>query len=118
MNVEIGTEAAQFLKKECINGVFVAVHCACGKVRLLAFWEYLPISVNSQVMVPQSQLTCVSYAKEVGDDHCHWHSELLNFSISGIIFELGKRNKINGEKWSIERKKSRGRESRATFLFS
>ncbi len=26
MNVEIGTEAAKFLEKECINGIFVAVH--------------------------------------------------------------------------------------------
>jgi hypothetical protein len=26
MNVEIGTEAAQFLEKEYINGVFIAVH--------------------------------------------------------------------------------------------
>ncbi len=26
MNVEIGTEAAQFLEKEYINGIFVAVH--------------------------------------------------------------------------------------------
>jgi hypothetical protein len=27
MNVEIGTEAAQFPEKECINGIFLAVHC-------------------------------------------------------------------------------------------
>jgi hypothetical protein len=26
MNVEIGTEAMQFPEKECINGIFVAVH--------------------------------------------------------------------------------------------
>ena len=26
MNVEIGTEAAQFPEKECINGIFLAVH--------------------------------------------------------------------------------------------
>jgi hypothetical protein len=26
MNVEIGTEAAQFAEKEYINGIFVAVH--------------------------------------------------------------------------------------------
>jgi len=26
MNVEIGTEAAQFLEKEYINGIFLAVH--------------------------------------------------------------------------------------------
>jgi hypothetical protein len=26
MNVEIGTEAAQFPEKDCINGIFVAVH--------------------------------------------------------------------------------------------
>jgi hypothetical protein len=26
MNVEIGAEAAQFPEKECINGIFVAVH--------------------------------------------------------------------------------------------
>jgi hypothetical protein len=28
MNVEIGTEAAQFPEKECINGIFLAVHVA------------------------------------------------------------------------------------------
>jgi hypothetical protein len=27
MNVEIGAEAALFLEKEYINGIFVAVHC-------------------------------------------------------------------------------------------
>jgi hypothetical protein len=26
MNVEIGTEAAQFPEKECISGIFLAVH--------------------------------------------------------------------------------------------
>jgi hypothetical protein len=31
MNMEMGTEAAQFLEKEYINGIFVAVH---GKTRV------------------------------------------------------------------------------------
>jgi hypothetical protein len=31
MNVEIGTEAAQFPEKEHINGIFVAVHGQQGK---------------------------------------------------------------------------------------
>jgi hypothetical protein len=34
MNVEIGTEAAQFPEKEFINGIFVAVHadsCYAGQ---------------------------------------------------------------------------------------
>ncbi len=30
MNVEIGTEAAQFPEKEYINGIFVAVHNMCN----------------------------------------------------------------------------------------
>ncbi len=30
MNVEIGTEAAQFPEKEYINGIFVAVHLLAG----------------------------------------------------------------------------------------
>ncbi len=29
MNIEIGTEAAQFLEKENINGISVAVRCVC-----------------------------------------------------------------------------------------
>jgi hypothetical protein len=35
MNVEIGTEAAQFPEKEYINGIFVAVHASVGKQRIL-----------------------------------------------------------------------------------
>jgi hypothetical protein len=31
MKVEIGTEAAQFLEKEYINGIFLAV-CVAGKI--------------------------------------------------------------------------------------
>ncbi len=27
MNLEIGTEAAQFPEKECINGIFFTVYC-------------------------------------------------------------------------------------------
>ncbi len=30
MNVEIGTEAAQFPEKEYINGIFLAVHRVCS----------------------------------------------------------------------------------------
>jgi hypothetical protein len=29
MNMEIGTEAAQFPEKEYINGIFLAVYCSC-----------------------------------------------------------------------------------------
>ncbi len=31
MNVEIGTEAAQFPEKEYISGIFLAVQCIIGK---------------------------------------------------------------------------------------
>jgi hypothetical protein len=31
MNVEIGTETAQFLAKEYINGIFLAVHTQIGR---------------------------------------------------------------------------------------
>ncbi len=30
MNVEIGTQAAQFPENEYINGIFVAVYCHCS----------------------------------------------------------------------------------------
>jgi hypothetical protein len=30
MNVEIGTEAAQFPEKEYINGIFIAVQLSCN----------------------------------------------------------------------------------------
>ncbi len=32
MNVEIGTEAAQFPEKEYINGIAVAVHAQCAQI--------------------------------------------------------------------------------------
>jgi hypothetical protein len=35
MNVEIGTEAAQFPEMEYINGIIVAVHSLCVKVKVL-----------------------------------------------------------------------------------
>ncbi len=34
MNVEIGPQAVQFLEKEYINGVFVAVHSAYTQYKL------------------------------------------------------------------------------------
>jgi hypothetical protein len=34
MNVEIGTEAAQFPEKEYINGIFVAVHATAATTLL------------------------------------------------------------------------------------
>ena len=40
MNVEIGTDAAQFPEKEDINGIFVAVHPIRTK-RHGAFWATL-----------------------------------------------------------------------------
>jgi hypothetical protein len=52
MNVEIGTEAAQFLEKEYINGIFVAVqaHESTGTVHIkqkhiqyVAFYNYIAI---------------------------------------------------------------------------
>jgi hypothetical protein len=33
MNVEIGTEAAQFPEKEYINGIFIAVHMLLRLIR-------------------------------------------------------------------------------------
>jgi hypothetical protein len=33
MNVEIGTEDVQFLEKEYINGIFVAVHATSGELK-------------------------------------------------------------------------------------
>jgi hypothetical protein len=45
MNVEIGTEAAQFSEKEYINGIFFAVlvplHCQCDSGRVWAWPGYL-----------------------------------------------------------------------------
>jgi hypothetical protein len=37
MNVEIGTEAAQFPEKEYINGIFVAVRADCGNVKTVLY---------------------------------------------------------------------------------
>jgi hypothetical protein len=38
MNVEIGTEAAQFTEKECINGIFIAVRRS-GRLCLSLAWS-------------------------------------------------------------------------------
>ncbi len=39
MNVEIGTEAAQFPENEYINGIFVAVHSLKSKVFLEGLFD-------------------------------------------------------------------------------
>jgi hypothetical protein len=36
MNVEIGTEAAQFTEKEYINGIFVAVHVRAEQLLIIS----------------------------------------------------------------------------------
>jgi hypothetical protein len=41
MNVEIGTEAAQFPEKEYINGIFVAVHVAKAHYDVFSVVNYL-----------------------------------------------------------------------------
>ncbi len=40
MNVEIGTEAAQFLSWEYINGIFVAVHVSTGQRQLSSIADF------------------------------------------------------------------------------
>jgi hypothetical protein len=42
MSVEIGTEAAQFPKKEYINGIFIAVQGTLTSVFVFSDWEFDP----------------------------------------------------------------------------
>jgi hypothetical protein len=48
LNVEIGTEAAQFSETEYINGIFVAVHAYVKSLSSKAMgWTLVKVSVNS-----------------------------------------------------------------------
>jgi hypothetical protein len=49
MNVEIGTEAAQFPEKEYINMIFVAVHGEADRAKRWTIWSfYVPLKVLMQ----------------------------------------------------------------------
>jgi hypothetical protein len=74
MNVEIGAEAAQFPEKECINGIFLAVHHC----------HHQPYHLPSHQSLPKIRI--IFY-------HCQVEKSLFNrthlsLQYSGTIFDL------------------------------
>jgi hypothetical protein len=55
MNLEIGTEAAQFSEKEYINGIFVAVWRACP-LAVVSFGSLSPSPLHSSLSLHRSSL--------------------------------------------------------------
>jgi hypothetical protein len=52
MNVEIGTEAAQFPEKEYINGIFLAVRVTvCCTVPCLQYYTVYRINIHSHILI-------------------------------------------------------------------
>jgi hypothetical protein len=54
MNVEIGTEAALFPEKECISGIFVAVHIILmqnSQQLSLLIWLFLILSYRLSILL-------------------------------------------------------------------
>jgi hypothetical protein len=59
MNVEIGTEAAQFREKEYINGIFVAVHHSISGIANTIFMSIIIIIIAYVVTNTNSIITLI-----------------------------------------------------------
>jgi hypothetical protein len=90
MNVEIGTEAAQFPEKEYINGIFLAVQL--GNWAVGGGGVCLPLLFYSWIMFKCSMTTSTFFSLSVVYSMGQWHE--IIFTAAKICVHLVRKNSL------------------------